>query len=489
MRRALCLLVGLLALFAMGCGSSKSPAASPRETELSYYPSSSPFVLSVMTDPNSAAVKNAMSLVKNFPLASFGETALTGKLDQVGIDYQSDIKPLLGDPLMFGATGPTLSNANANSTYLAVWMTKDAKKLSALVPKLGLHKVGSHAGATLYQSGGASTFAVDGATILLAPTEASAESALDRHANGGGITSAQYQQAISGLPQDSLIETFGNLAGVLAQPSAAKARQVPWVAAIRSYAASISASSTGLNFSYRLDTTRPDATGRSLTDDQVPIATGTTPPNLVTALPIAIGLQDPAHIFSFAEEVEQITNPAQWAKFEKRQAQIRAKTGVDLTSLFKLATGSLIISSDTRATAGRAEVSDPSAAASTLSKLVTLPSAVLGKATSVSKLGGGFYAIKQPGSTITIGVVGNQLVAGKATPTQLKAFASTPTTAAAGAKGSFAFRIGLTQLLQIALKQQPSKLAQTILSSLGDLTGWTAASTSALTGSATLAVH
>ncbi len=185
------------------------------------------------------------------------------------------------------------------------------------------------------------------------------------------------------------------------------------------------------HFDYRLDTS-----GKSLTEDQVPLATGTAPPNLVTSLPIGVGLNDPAHIFSFAEGVEQITNPAEWARFEKRQAQIKAKTGVDLTRLFKLATGSLIISSNTQATAGRAQVSDPSAAASTLSKLVTLPSAVLGKATTVTKLGGGFYEIKQPGSSpVTIGVVGNQLVAGKATPTQLKAFAASPHAPGSGREG------------------------------------------------------
>lgn len=484
MRRGLCLLVGLLALFAVGCGSSKSTASSPLETELSYYPSSSPFVLSVMTDPSSTAVQNAMGLVKRFPLASFGESALTAKLDQVGIDYQSDIKPLLGDPLMFGTTGPTLSNANAGSTYLVVWMTKDSKKLNALVPKLGLHKVGTHDSATLYQAGGTSTFAVDDATILLAPTEAAAESALDRHGSAGGISSAQYKKAVSGLPQDSLIETLGNLTGVLAQPSAAKARAIPWVAAIRGYGASISASSTGLNFSYRLDTS-----GRSLTEDQVPLTTGTTPPNLVTSLPIAVGIQNPAHIFSFAESAVQATSPAQWAKFEKRQAQVRAKTGVDLTSLIKLATGSLVISSDTKATAGRAEVSDPSAADSALSKLVTLPSAALGQATTVSKLGAGFYEIKQPGGApLNVGVVGNQLVIGKATPAQLKAFAASPTSPASGARGSLAFRIGLAQVIALTQKGTPSEVAKTILNSLGDITGWASASTSALTGSATLAV-
>jgi hypothetical protein len=207
-------------------------------------------------------------------------------------------------------------------------------------------------------------------------------------------------------------------------------------------------------------------------------------------LPIAVGIQNPSHLFSFVEAVEQTTNPAKWARFEKRQAAIKAKTGVDLNSLLKLATGSLIIASNTHKTMGRAGVSDPTAAKSALAKLVTLPSAVLGKGTSVDKLGGGFYAIKQRGSsTIDIGVVGNQLLAGNATPAQLRTFAVAPTSQASGAQGSVAFRIGLAQVLQLAMKQSPSKIAQTILSSLGDITGWTAASANELTGSASVAVH
>ena len=52
-----------------------------------------------------------------------------------------------------------------------------------------------------------------------------------------------------------------------------------------------------------------------------------------------------------------------------------------------------------------------------------------------------------------------------------------------------AFRIALIQLLNTTMKHGVPKTVQAVLSSLGDITGWAAASTSALTGSATLAVH
>jgi hypothetical protein len=254
-------------------------------------------------------------------------------------------------------------------------MTKDAGKLSALIKKIpGLHRAGSHDGASLYRAGGAITLAVDGATIVIGGSPSGVDSALDRHASGGGISSSQYAQAVTGLPQNSLIEAFGNLAGLLAAPGAAKARRVPWVAALRGYAFSVSANSSGLTFKYRLDTT-----GQSLTPAQLPLATSTGAPTLAGTLPITVGVQDPAQIVAFAESVEQQTSPSGYAKFLRRQAAVRARTGVDLKSLLKLATGSLIIASNTHTTMGRLGVSNPGAAASTLSKLMTQPRSVFAK--------------------------------------------------------------------------------------------------------------
>ena len=120
---------------------------------------------------------------------------------------------------------------------------------------------------------------------------------------------------------------------------------------------------------------------------------------------------------------------------------------------------------------------------------MTQPRSVFNKPTSVRRLGGGFYAVRESHQTITVGVVAHQLVVGKATPAQLRAFAAAPATPAPGTQGSVAFRIALIQLLNTTMKHAVPKTVQAVLSSLGDITGWAAASTSALTGSATLAVH
>jgi hypothetical protein len=478
--RRVTVLVVLAAVGLAGCGSSSSKTASPLTTELSYLPSNTPFVMTLATDPNASAIKQAQALEGKFPLATLGQAALTSKLAQLGIDYQSDIRPLFGNPVAFGTSGPTLSSSTARGQFIVAWVTKDAGKLRSLIKKLRLQSAGTHDGATLYRAG-AGALAIDGPTLVFGLSPASVTTALDLHARGSGISPAQYSSAVAGLPQNTLIETFGNLTGVLSSPSAAKARLVPWVAALRGYAASISATTSGLTFQYRLDTS-----GGSLTAAQLPIASGGAVPSLAGSLPIDVGIRDPAQVFTFVEAAEQETSPASYASFLKRQAAVQRKTGVNLNSLLGLLSGDLIIESDTHVTMGRAAVSNPAAAAHALAKLVSVPTSVFTHARSVTRAGGGLYRINEPGTTVTVGVIGNQLLVGKATPAQLRAFAAAPATPAAGANGALAFRIALIDLLRIGLKKAPSQTEQVILGLLGNVTGSTAASPSGLTGSATL---
>jgi hypothetical protein len=477
-------LVGFLGLAVAGCGSSSS-GSSPLSSELSYFPTDSPFVLSIQTDPGSSAVQQGQQLLARFPIVAFGETAVMAKLTQLGINYSADIRPLFGNPVALGLGGTGLSGS-ARNEFLAVWITKDAAKLNSLLKKLlrGQPSSGSRDGASLYQLGTAAV-ATDGATIAVSSSMSTLQSALDRHAHGGGISGSDYSQNVAGLPKNSLVQVFGSLGALLSTPKAANARRIPWVAALRGYAASVSANSSGLTWQYRLDTT-----GTSLSASQLPIATGATAPGLAGDLPIVVALRDPAQVVSFVESAEQATNPSKYSQFLAREAAARRKTGADLTTLAGMLTGDLIAESDSRTTIIRAQVADPAAASSTLAKLSTSPQVFSSSATSATRAADGLYSINEPGHSTLVGVIGNQLVVGiRATAAQMTAFAAAPATPAPGAQGAVAFRVSLPALLQIALKTVPPKLVRSILSTLGDINGWTAAGTSGMTGSATLAVR
>ena len=157
--------------------------------------------------------------------------------------------------------------------------------------------------------------------------------------------------------------------------------------------------------------------------------------------------------------------------------------------MIKLATGDLIVDSDTHTTIGRVQVSDPATAKTTIAKLAAHPTAISRTPPTIKRLPGGFYAIKSPHSkAVTVGVVGNQLVAGQATPAQLRSFAVAPPAPATGAQGAVAFKIALADVIRLASKRPLTGIGATVIKMLGDLTGWAAASPSQLTGNATLTV-
>jgi hypothetical protein len=135
-------------------------------------------------------------------------------------------------------------------------------------------------------------------------------------------------------------------------------------------------------------------------------------------------------------------------------------------------------------------VGNPSAVADMIRKLVSAPSLALSKGTRVHPLGGGLYSIRETsGTDLTLGVVGDQLLLGKASPAQIRTFARAPAASVPGATGALSFRIALLDLLHLTLKQAPSPAAQQVLKLLGDLTGSASATASGLNGTAKLALR
>jgi hypothetical protein len=487
-RRLLALLVVAAALGALvmsGCGSSSSKKpADATATSLSYFPAQTPFVITVATKPSANAAAQENLLKRKLPMAQFGESALKSRLQQLGINYDQDVKPLYANPVVFGDESPSINAFQDN--FLIVWVTKDEGKLNALLKKVGhLQSAGSHDGAKLYTTSGGA-LAVTGPTILFAKTLNNVTVALDRHASGGGVTSAQYNAALAGLPQDAAIHLFGSLSQILSTPQTAKARRIPWVAALRSYGVTFGYSQTGVTMQFRLDTG-----GTSLTSAQLPFAEGGTPPSVVAGLPIQAGLRDPSQIVSFVESAEQATSPQSYARFLKQEAKFRAKTGIDVNTLARQFQGDLVADSDSRTTLLRAAVSHPPLVSRFLAKVAK---GAGGGPTKIKAVGGGFYQLSQGGRAALASVIGNQLVVGipphggRIRPATLRSFASAPGAPLPGGSGALSFRISIPQLLAITQTNTSNAMARQIIALLGDLSGSMTATTGALTGSATLAI-
>ncbi len=463
------------ALAACGSGSSSS-SSNPLATELSYIPPGSPVVATIATDPNSAPVKNLGALLKKFQVASLITSALKQQLQKQGLSYDADIKPLFGNPAVVG--GVDTAGAGSKVQAVGVWITKDANKLNAVVTssKNGDKKIGSHAGATLYRSrDGTSVYGVDGATLVIADTQALVDAALDRHANSSGMTLSQYDQQISGLPSQPMVQISGNIAALLATPQAAQARKIPWVAAIKGYAVSISPTSNGVSLDWKVDTT-----GRPLSAAQLPLAPGSTAPALASGEPGGLGIRDPAQIAAFVESAVQAVNPNGYAQFQAALGALRRGFGIDVTGALGKLTGDLITAGEGQTSLIRAGVSDPAAVRQTLSNLQKHIHS-FSPNINMRPAGGGFYLITSPSLTAAVGLVGNQLVAGNASIAKLRAFATKPTTPSGG-HGAISFKESLPQVLKLTGGLVRSPQAQLILSQLNSFSGWIADTTSALTG-------
>jgi hypothetical protein len=482
------LLFAALAVLAValvaGCGSSRTTGApSPTLQTLSYFPATAPFVVTFQTDPKSLGIKNTRALEQQFPQAALLQTGLFARLAQLGINYNTQVRPLFGNPIAFGVL--SARSASSGTPFLAAWVTRSESALAALATKLGpaLKNSGTHAGAKLYTAGGG-TLAIDGPTVLIARSPQDIDAALDRHVAGQGISSSQYARLTAGLTGGSFIQMFGDLTQALSMPQATQARRIPWVAAIKGYGAAINLAPRAMTVQFHLDTT-----GRSLTSSQLPIAAGASPPGVSASVPIQMGLRDLTQSIQFAESAVQAADPSQYATFTKRVSSLKRRAGFDLKTFVAMLSGTLNVSSDTKTTIARVGVSNPSAVSAMIQKLVSAPSLAFSKATRIRPLGGGLYDVHESfSSDLTIGVVNDQLLLGKATPAQIRAFASAPSTSVPGAAGAVAFRVGLLDLLHLTLKHAPSPAAQQLLERLGDLTGSASATASGLDGTAKLAL-
>jgi hypothetical protein len=481
-RRLIALLVaGIVAIAVAACGNSSAGSAGasgPTIDALSYFPTSAPFVMTVPTAPQDASVKQAQALERRDPQYQLVMTALLTRLAASGINYNQDIRPLFGNPIALGAVGvkPT--------AFLITWVTKSAAAATRLTKRLGLQPAGSHDGAALYAGHGLAV-GIDGSTVVISLSTELVDSALDRHAAHQGFDSASYARSTAGMPQGDVIEMFGDLAEVLAQPTAAQARQIPWVAAITGYAAAVSASPTGITMRFHLSTA-----GRQLSTSQLPIASGATAPATAGELPIEVAIRDPAQIIDFVEAAAQSTDPGSYTGFLRRQAAIKQRSGFDLNVFVGMLTGDLTIESDGQTTLARAQVSNPAKVSRMLARLVDTGGAgVLGKRVRLAPLGGGLYAITSRTSVVELGVIGDELVVGRGTPAQLRAYAAAPATAASSGAGSVAFQIALSDVVRLGLRHQPSAMEELLLDRLGDLVGSAGATTGGLSGIAHIALR
>jgi hypothetical protein len=442
--RPLRLLAALTALFACiaavavaGCGNDSS-SSSGLGTVLSYVPKQTPFAVAIDTDLGDEQYKSLDAILNRFPGADTIKALLKAQLSmgQEGVDFDKDIKPLLGNPAVISATDVTsfLSDA-ADSGFVAALQVKDKGALDSLVEKTGAKKQGEVAGATVYQDQDTS-FAVKDDVVVLAGSRELLDAALKRADAGDGMSEEDFNKGLEGLPDDALARVYVDVQGLLGESDGAKsARKIPWVSALRTLGLTVSAQKQSIDVEFNL------RTEGDLTDSDLPVASGDAPAQVVQRPgEIGVGLRDPQQLVAFFESALQAVDPQTFGDYEQGKRAVSAKLNLDIDKdVIAQLTGNVSVSATIAGDfAVRAEVKDPAAFAKTVAKVAdALPQLGVGK--SVTRQGDLYTLHRSDGGSYSFGVANGALVVAT-DAARARAMALSKPEAVEGASGSLVVR-------------------------------------------------
>jgi hypothetical protein len=500
--KALALVLCALALIIVGCGGGDEEAGSPLDDALGFLPEDAPFVVAFDTDVEGDQYRAVGEIAERF---RFGQQALDQLREQLesqqgGISYEDDVKPLLGNPFVVGATNArSFTEQGDTEEFVGAVQAKDGDKLKDLLEKGDAKEEGEQNGATVYEDKGGDTFAIKGDTLVVAGSRKVLDAALERREGDDRLEEDAFEEALDGLPEDALMRSYFDVQGLLeADPDTADARKIEWVRSLRTFGLTASAESDSIDFQFDLKTD-----GGDLSEEDLPIAGGDDAPQVVQrAGELNLGLRDPSQIVAFAESAGQAVNPSGFGDYEsaKQQLEQRLDVSVDDDIVGQLQ-GDVSVNVSVDGKYGvRAELEDPAAFRRTLEKVADLlPDVAEGAGVpgplglAKPKRGEDFYALAQAdGDSIVFGVVDDVFVLSNE-PARAGELSTASPEAVQGGEGAFVMQADAEQLANRLLRQFGSQLGvgglggQLLTGPLGNITGSMSSSTDELRGSFSLA--
>jgi hypothetical protein len=466
-------LIAAVALVATGCGSTSSGTS--LDTALSFVPKDAAVVVAIDTNPDGDQWQQVDQLLGKFPFGGQVKQQVKAAFNsRANLDYDKDIKPLLGNDMVYAVPAPT--GQEAQTPFVFAWKLKDEAAARRLLQATTEKSPTTIQGLDVYGRPPTNFAVIKDGTLVVADTFDSLGAALKRP-DGDHMTESDFTSALGDLDKDSLVRATGDFEQLLKSPSAAEAKKVKWINALRTFALTLRAESDGIAFDFHANT---DANG--LTPQDLPLASGSaSPPIVKRAGELGFGVRNPAQMWPFLEEVARVRNPKSYPGLLRNKAKVSKQLGADFDrDVIGQLTGNASISvAIDGGVAARADLRDPTAATAMLKKFERVAKVPVTPPSS----GNGFYTVTQAnGKKLVFNVIGRSFVA--ATDAARAAqFAGQSPSAVDGAKGSLVFFSDARALANaVAAQRGQGVAAQIVTSALGDLTGSIQAETSGITG-------
>lgn len=272
---------------------AQTPGGSHDEA-LRYLPSDSPVVVTLDTD---LAGEELRGLDAKLLRLGAGGGAIEGELrtaarEELGLDFDRDVRPLLGNRLAIGLTGPIETGG-----VLVAIEVSDATLLAALARSNAVTPAGQSSGAPLFRVGDLAWAAVREDELVLADSRETLTGGLNRRAGlAPALDEAELDRRVGDLPRASFVRGYVNPAAVLELDDVPALALLPWEAALRTVGVSASAAGEALSAEVSANT---DPSSLSAAD--LPLASGPESPTLVGtgAGGSAFGLRDPGQTARF----------------------------------------------------------------------------------------------------------------------------------------------------------------------------------------------
>lgn len=483
----------LAAIAIAGCGGGDDKGASPLDNALGYLPEDAPLVVAIDTNVNGDQFKSIGKLLEKFPFSNQIEGQLKERIETGGkIDYEKDLKPLLGNEFVVGATDArTITDRSKDrNEFVGAIQVKDKGKLEEAIKKEGGKEKGETAGAKLYANDDGDAFAIEDDVLVVADSEAKLKSALEERDGDGRLTEETFDEGTDGLPKDALVRVYGDLQKLIASdPDTKDARKVKWVDSLRTLGATASFANDEVVVGFNLGTD-----GGDLAEEDLPLASGGESPSVLD-LPneIGAGLRNPAQVFRFGESAAQAVDPSGYADYRTAKTTIERRLDVDIDKdLIGQLEGAMSISVSTKGDVGaRIDLEDEAAFGRTLAKvekeLPALISGSSGSPTRLVKRGDLRELVSADGDRLAYGVVDGAFVVANELSRAQRVAREEPE-AVEGAKGALVVNADAEQLFLEGLRSRgegglgQALGGQLIAGPLGRLTGSAESSADGISG-------